>query len=71
MILRPTHFKKEFVSYQGGADDYKIAGTAFKEIEDEKNPRYVCFKNLKCDEYMFMANNIFSSYYWWEDKNEK
>ena len=70
MILRKTHFKKEFVAYQVGADK-KVAGTAFKNIEDEENPKYVCFKNLKSDEHMFMANNIFSSYYWWEERNEK
>ena len=31
------------------------------EIQDEA---YLCFKNLKLEDHMFAANQIYSSYYW-------
>jgi len=39
-------------------------------LENKDDESYLPFKNLKKEEHMFHANNIYSSYYWFEKDNE-
>ena len=39
-------------------------------MKNKTTEDYVTFKNLKPDEHMFHANNIYSSYYWIEKNNQ-
>ena len=51
----------EFGQFQKNADDPKIMGTYMKDTDTDE---YICFRNIPQEEHMFMANNIYSSYYW-------
>ena len=63
-----TSFKKTLGNYYDAERD-DIGGTCWlkddtKDDAEEKDEAYLCFKNLKPEEHMFAANQIYSSYYW-------
>ena len=48
--------------YCENENDKKIIGTSL-------NKEMIALKNLKAEEHMFVANKIYSSYYWIEGTN--
>ena len=63
-----TSFKKTLGNYYDAERD-EIGGIYWLKDDtnddaEEKDEAYFCFKNLKQEDHMFSANQIYSSYYW-------
>ena len=58
-------FKHKLGSYTNENGGLPI-GAFMSNLNDEKKVEQVLLPNINKDDYMFHANNIFSSYYWCE-----